>query len=249
LPLNLHSLQNMTIVPMNCIIVDDDKLSLKILSEFVKKTDSLDLVGTFENAIDAINSLKKNELTVDLIFLDIEMPEMSGIDFLKTLQDPPQIIIVSGKDNYALHAFEFNVVDYLLKPIAYARFYKAVDKALGNHNRNIENGQEELFIKRNNSLVRIKYEDILWVEALENYVTFNTYRDKFTVHFTIKSVCDKLNPKKFFRVHRSFVVNISSIEYIEENSIYLRTIEGIKAIPIGKSYRDDLLSELNLISN
>jgi DNA-binding LytR/AlgR family response regulator len=234
---------------MNCIIIDDDKLSLKILEDFVRKTETLELIGTYDNAIGAINALQK-ENGIDLIFLDIEMPEMTGFDFMKTLNDPPQIIICSAKERYAINAFEYNVTDYLLKPVTYARFFKAVDKAfqqLQKRYQHLSSG-DEIFIKKNASLVRIKYNDIIWVEALENYVIFNTNGEKYTVHYTMKSVENKLPPKKFVRVHRSFIVNVSMIESIEENVVYLRTSEGPKAIPIGKSYKDGLLNDLNTIA-
>ena len=234
---------------MNCIIIDDDKLSLKILEDFVQKTETLTLSGTYSNAIDAINALQK-ENGIDLIFLDIEMPEMTGFEFLKTLKEPPQIIIVSAKEGYALNAFEYNVTDYLLKPITYARFFKAVDKAFQQFQKKYSgmSSGDEIFIKKNASLVRIKYDDILWVEALENYVIFTTFSEKFTVHYTMKSVESKLPPKKFVRVHRSYIVNVGVIETIEENTVYIKTNEGLKGIPIGKSYKDDLLNDLNLIA-
>lgn len=234
---------------MNCIIIDDDKLSRRVIEEFINKTESLNLVGSFPAAVDAINYLKQHD-NIELIFLDIEMPEMSGIDFLGTLKNAPQIIIISSKGKYAIDAFEFDVTDYLLKPASYARFFKAVDKVLSRTQKNSlsSNSRDEIFIKKNSSLVRLKFEDILWVEALENYVIFNTYNDKFTIHFTMKAVETKLPSSKFSRVHRSFIVNISAISEIDDNVIIIKTEEGNKTIPIGKSYRDNLLNDLNLIS-
>lgn len=233
---------------MNCIIIDDDKISLKILEEFIKKTETLELHGVYENAIEAINALQKNN-GIDLIFLDIEMPEMTGFEFLKNISDPPQIIIVSAKEGYALNAFEFNVTDYLLKPITYARFFKAVDKAFNLFQKKYQpiSSGDEIFIKKNSSLVRIKYEDIIWIEALENYVIFNTSAEKYTVHYTMKSVEQKLPAKKFIRVHRSYIVNVGLIDYIEENMVYVKTNDGSKPLPIGKSYKDSLLNDLNTI--
>jgi DNA-binding LytR/AlgR family response regulator len=234
---------------MNCIIVDDDKLSRRLIEEFVSKTDGVQLLGSFATAVEAIQFLRQQE-SIDLIFLDIEMPEMSGIDFLETLKNPPQIIIISSKGKYALDAFEFDVTDYLLKPITYARFYKAIDKVLGRFQKNASNqlGKNEIFIKKNSSLVRLKYEDILWVEALENYVMFNTFHDKFTIHFTMKAVELKLPANKFVRVHRSFIVNTNAIMEIEDNFIIVKIADGNKSIPIGKSYRDKLMGDLNLIA-
>jgi DNA-binding LytR/AlgR family response regulator len=233
---------------MNCIIIDDDKLSRRIVEEFVAKTESLNLLHSFENAVDAINAFKSDD-EIHLIFLDIEMPEMSGIDFLDSLKNPPQIIIISSKDKYALNAFEYDVTDYLLKPITYSRFDKAVDKALNRFEKNRIDGmgKEEIFIKKNSTLVRLKYDDILWVEALENYVIFNTFSDKYTIHFTMKAIEQKLPTSKFTMVHRSYIVNTSSINVIEDNAIIIKTEDGSKTIPIGKSYKDKLMGDINLM--
>jgi len=234
---------------MNCIIIDDDKLSRRIVEEFVNKTEGLTLVESYETAVNAINVLKDEETDIHLIFLDIEMPDMSGIDFLDTLNNLPQIIIISSKEKYALNAFEYDVTDYLLKPITYSRFYKAVEKALARFNKNKLDsiGKDEIFIKKSSSLVRLKYKDILWVEALENYVIFNTYNDKYTIHFTMKAIEQKLPSTKFTRVHRSFIVNTSSINVIEDNAIIIKTDSGNKTIPIGKSYKDNLMGDINLM--
>jgi two-component system, LytTR family, response regulator len=233
---------------MNCIIIDDDKLSRRILEEFIKKTEGLQLRYSCSDAVEAINILKTED-DIHLIFLDIEMPEMSGIDFLNSLKNPPQIIIVSGKGEYAIDAFEYDVTDYLLKPVTYSRFFKSIDKAGSRFERNKLNliGREEIFIKKNSTLVRLKYEEILWVEALENYVIFNTYKDKYTIHFTMKAIEQKLPTSKFTRVHRSYIVNTSCIDVIEDNSVIIRTEESTKSIPIGKSYKEKLMKDINLI--
>jgi DNA-binding LytR/AlgR family response regulator len=232
---------------MNCIIIDDDKLSCRVIEEFISKTENLELVHTFNNPVDAINAIK-NDSEIDLIFLDIEMPEMSGIDFLDNLTSTPQIIIISSKEQYALNAFEYDVTDYLLKPITYSRFFKAINKALIRLNKDKLNTKgNEIFIKHNASLVKLKFADILWVEALENYVILNTYYDKYTIHFTMKAFENKLPMNKFTRVHRSFIVNTSNINVIEDNDILIKTHDGIKSIPIGKSYRDKLMDDINVI--
>lgn len=235
---------------MNCIIIDDDKLSRKVIEEFVQKTEFLNLINTYSNALEAMNAFS-GEDEIHLIFLDIEMPEMSGLEFIKTLENPPMIIIVSGKEKYALEAFEYDVVDYLLKPLQPTRFYKSVNKA---YKRFIDKygargSNNEIFVKKKNAtLVRINYDDILWVEALENYVIISTFSEKFTIHFTMKSISQKLPPSKFKRIHRSFIVNVNKIDVIEDNSVIIKTESGSKILPIGKSYKDKLLNELNLIS-
>lgn len=231
---------------MNCIIIDDDLMSRRVLEEFIARTEQLNLLNSYENAVDAINAFSTGE-DVDLIFLDIEMPEMSGIDFLETLQNPPQIIIVSSKEKYALDAFNYDVTDYLLKPVTYSRFFKAINKANVRFKTKVDTKDNEIFIKKNSALVRLKYNDILWIEALENYVIFTTFAEKYTIHFTMKAIESKLPSNMFTRVHRSFIVNTRSINIIEDNAIIINTKEGHKTIPIGKSYKDKLMGDINLI--
>jgi DNA-binding LytR/AlgR family response regulator len=233
---------------MNCIIIEDDPLSVRIIQEFIRKTTDLNLVHTFSNAIDAINILQTDE-SIELIFLDIELPEMSGIEFLDSIKEPPQVIIISSKGLYAADAFDYDVADYLVKPITYARFYKAIQRARKRLEKDkLEKvGRSEIFIKKDATLVRLKYSEILWIEALENYVIFNTFNEKFTIHFTMKAVEQKLPQDKFTRVHRSFIVNTSSIDAIEDNSVLIKVHDGTKSIPIGKSYKDKLMGDINLI--
>jgi DNA-binding LytR/AlgR family response regulator len=234
---------------MNCIIIEDDKLSLRIIEEFVNKTADLNLVDTYSNAVDAINLLGKNE-NIQLIFLDVELPDMSGMEFLESIKITPQVVIISSKEKYAVQAFNYEVTDYLVKPITYARFYKAIERArkrMQMRNGLDKIGKDEIFIKKNSTLVRLRYDDILWVEALENYVIFNTFDDKYTIHFTMKAIEQKLPLDKFTRVHRSYIVNTGSIEIIEDNSVLIRTHDGTKTIPIGKSYKDKLMGDINLM--
>jgi DNA-binding LytR/AlgR family response regulator len=236
---------------MNCIIVDDDNFSVRIIEEFVNQTEGLELLGTFTNAIEAVNWLNNGEKEpVHLIFLDIEMPEMSGIEFLRALNVIPQVIIYSSQEKYALESYEYDVTDYLLKPVTYARFIKAVNRARERFERkeNPVKQSTEIFIKNNSSLVRVKYDDILWIEALENYVVVNTFKEKYTIHFTMKSISDKMPSDRFMRIHRSYIVNFSKISAIEDNSVIIRTESGNRVIPIGKSYKDKLLNDINLIT-
>ncbi len=188
---------------MNCIIIDDDNLSIKVLENHIEKTDFLKLVASFSNPIDAINEIG-NLSPIDVMFLDIEMPDMNGIDLLKTLKTIPQIIIVSSKEQYALEAFEYDVTDYLLKPITYSRFFKAAKKVQSRLSQEKKEGiseeKEQIFIKNNTSIVRLSLNDILWIEALENYVVLNTYNEKYTIHFTMKAIINKLLTSKFSRL-------------------------------------------------
>ncbi len=234
---------------MNCIIVDDDVFIRKITEDFVKRTESLNLLYSLSSAVEAINALNSHE-NIDLIFLDIEMPEMSGIDFLNALGTTlPQVIIISSKEKYAIDAFEYDVTDYLLKPFTYSRFCKAVNKALERQEKSrLHSKGDEIFIKHNSSLVKLKYTDILWIEAMENYVIINTFTEKYTIHFTMRAIEEKLPQKQFVRVHRSFIVNTGSIHSIEDNMIQIKTNDKAKnGIPIGKSYKDKLLKDLNVI--
>jgi DNA-binding LytR/AlgR family response regulator len=235
---------------MNCIVIDDDSVSRLLIEKYVNKTEFLEFRGAYNSAIDALNAMQ-SENDIDLIFLDIEMPEMSGVEFIKTLKNLPQVIVISAKDKYALEAIEYDVTDYLLKPISFTRFFKAVEKASKRHKEFQEQltGKDGIFIKSSSSsLVRLKYEEILWVEALENYVIINTFNSKYTIHFTMKAIINKLPLKMFARVHRSYIVNLAKIEMIEDNAIIMKIKGENKSIPIAKSYKEDLMNNINIMS-
>jgi len=234
---------------MNCIIVDDDKISCKVLEGYVKKSTSLNLIGSYSESVAARNILTERQ-DIDLIILDIEMPEMNGFDFIGSLDIPPNIIIVTSAEGYALKAFDFNVVDYLLKPVSYGRFCKAIDKTIRYYSRKeVSNtGDEEIFIKKGSSLVKLKLKDIIYIEALENYVTLTTHDDKFTIHFTMKAIESQVPSGLFIRVHRSFIINKSMIQAIKENSLDLTVGDTTRSIPVGKSFRDDLLNDINVMA-
>jgi len=234
---------------MNCIIVDDDLMTCKILEGYVSKSTSLNLVGSFSDSLAARDILTKRQ-DIDLIILDIQMPEMDGFDFIGSLDFPPNIIIISSNEEYALRAFDFNVVDYLLKPITYGRFCKAIDKTIRYFSRkeSTNSGDEEIFIKKGSSLVKLKLTEIIYIEALENYVTLNTNEDKFTIHFTMKAIENQLPSGVFIRVHRSFIINKSMIQTIKENTLDLIVGGSLKSIPVGKSFRDSLLNDINVMA-
>jgi DNA-binding LytR/AlgR family response regulator len=235
---------------MKCIVIDDDNVSRLLIEKYVNKTDFLEFKGAYNSAVEALNGMQTDN-DVDLIFLDIEMPEMSGVEFIKTLKNLPQVIVISAKDKYALEAIEYDVTDYLLKPISYTRFFKAAEKAHGKHKEIQEQmtGKDGIFIKSSSSsLVRLKYEEILWVEALENYVIINTFANKYTIHFTMKAIINKLPPKMFARVHRSYIVNLAKIEMIEDNAIIMKIKGETKSIPIAKSYKEDLMNSINIMT-
>jgi DNA-binding LytR/AlgR family response regulator len=233
---------------MNCIICAS-KSSSTLLEEFIGKSSSLSLVGTFSDSESLRGKLLKKH-DIDLIFLDVDTPELDIFDFIKSFDNQANIIIVSSDDKYALKAFEFNIVDYLLKPLTYSRFYKAIDKATRYYaSKDINNSDaNEIFIKKGSSLVKLKISDITYVEALENYVTLNTKNEKFTIHFTMKAIEYQLPSDTFIRVHRSFIVNMSLIKAIKDYSLDIMVGNELKNIPIGNSFRDPLLNKINIIS-
>jgi DNA-binding LytR/AlgR family response regulator len=224
-------------------------MTCKILEGYVSKSTSLNLIGSFSDSLAARDILTKRQ-DIDLIILDIQMPEMDGFDFIGSLDFPPNIIIISSNEEYALRAFDFNVVDYLLKPITYGRFCKAIDKTIRYFSRkeSTNSGDEEIFIKKGSSLVKLKLTEIIYIEALENYVTLNTNDDKFTIHFTMKAIENQLPSGVFIRVHRSFIINKSMIQTIKENTLDLIVGGSLKSIPVGKSFRDSLLNDINVMA-
>jgi DNA-binding LytR/AlgR family response regulator len=178
------------------------------------------------------------------------MPGLNGFEFIGSLDFPPNIILVSAAEEYAVKAFDFNVVDYLLKPVSYGRFCKAIDKTIRYFSRKeVSNtGDEEIFIKKGSSLVKLKLKNIIYIEALENYVTLCTHDDKFTIHFTMKAIENQLPSGIFIRVHRSYIINKTMIQSIKENSLDLNIGGSLKSIPVGKSFRDSLLNDINVMA-
>jgi len=229
---------------MNCLVVDDEKFSREIIKVFVNKTDSLNLVAECQSASEAFSALRNND--IDLVFLDVEMPEMSGIELMQVLDDMPQIILVTSRPNYAVEAFEYSVTDYLVKPVKYLRFLKAVSKAESNAKANdvtVEKQRDEVFVKESGKMVQIRLSEILFVEALSDYVIINTEKRKHIIHSTMKGLEKKLPENSFIRVHRSHIVNFQKIISIED----LNVIMPNKIIPIGASYKQRFMKKLNLL--
>lgn len=229
---------------MRCLVVDDDELSRSVLEDLIKETDSLELIKSCEDAIDAFNTIKEDH--IDLVFLDIEMPKMDGMEMLRNLNPLPQIILVTSHAEYAVESYEYDVTDFVHKPVSHARFLKAVDKALKrfeDSRANITAKDKTIFIKADSKLVQINTEEILWVEALGNYMRIYTTKGKYTILSTMKDIASKLPIDDFVRVHRSFIVRVDKIESIEDNYIL---IDG-KQISIGKAYKEELSKRLNLL--
>jgi DNA-binding LytR/AlgR family response regulator len=233
---------------MNCIIAADI-VTCKLLVDFVGKCSPLNLIGSFTDSVSVRNQLSERH-DIDLLFLDIELLEMDWFDFIGNLDYKPNIIVLSSTDRYALKAFDISVVDYLLKPVTYPRFRRAVDKSIRYYSRRevSNNDDNEIFIKNESSLVKLKLIDIIYIEALENYITLITNKKKFTIHFTMKAIEEQFPADIFIRVHRSFIVNKNMISAIQENSLDLIVGDTLKSFPVSKSYRDLLLKNINMIT-
>jgi DNA-binding LytR/AlgR family response regulator len=228
------------------IIVDDDELCLSIIEDMIDQLEEFSCVGTFQNALDAYTFINTNQ--VDVLFLDVEMPKMGGIELLKNLENPPLVVMITSHDEFALESYEYNVTDFLKKPVEWARFIKTVkkinNKLFGLGAKLVENDDSEhVFIKTDSKLVQLKFKSILWVEALGNYVRVHTQQEKHTVLTTMKELQAKLPNKDFLRVQRSFIVRLDQIKSIEDNYIIIND----KEIHIGKSYKDELTNRLNLL--
>lgn len=232
---------------IKAIIVDDEPLALDVLETYLDRISNVELVARCNNAIEAFEALQKDE--VDLIFLDIEMPQLTGIDFIKSLANPPQVIFTTAYPNYALDGYELNVTDYLLKPISFDRFMKAINKAMKQNKRAqaVETNAAEsekadfIFVKADKKLIKIRYEEIFYIEGLKDYVILHTPNGRIVTLQTMKSLEVKLPKDLFKRVHRSYIAQLGQIDAVMGNML---EIKG-KHIPIGKSYRDELLEIIN----
>ena len=232
-------------VPLNCIVVDDDEASRLMITKYIDRTDFLDLSGTFDNAIDASNLLLSNDKhNIDLIFLDIEMPEMNGLDLARSLNGMQPVIFITSQKRYAAEAFEGNTVDYIVKPPEYSRFLKAVQKAKEQYEKSKKSELENyIFVKSESRFVRIPFDELMYLEALADYVIFHTINSKYVVHHTMKGIEKRLPDNIFSRVHRSFIVNRTKISQIEDIHVSI----GDNKIPIGAFYREKFLSKLNIL--
>ena len=222
---------------IKCVVTDDEPIARKGLRSYIEKIDYLSLIAECEDAIQLNNLLKIEQ--PDLLFLDIEMPHLSGLDLLSNIQNPPKVIITSAYEKYALKGYELDVVDYLLKPVSFERFVKAVDKVY--HILEKESGKnanEFIFVKSDKQLKKIFLEDILFVESMENYVTIHTASSKEVVYSTLKLFLESLHSKNFLQVHRSYVVNIRHIHSIEGNMLLINA----HRIPIARNLREEVFN-------
>jgi len=229
---------------INCVIIDDEPLARKGLKEYIADVDFLNLVGEFDSPLAATDMISRGE--VQLLFLDIQMPKITGLDFFKTLQNPPPVIFTTAYPQYALDGFEVNALDYLVKPISFERFLKAALRAREFYEIREKNIAEPgaaadyLFIKADNRLVKLEYKDIFFVEALQNYVVIHTSDKKYITYLTFKSVEDYLPSVLFIKTHKSYIVSASKIESIEGNDIRI----GQHHIPISRNLKDEVMERL-----
>ncbi|VXB21642.1 DNA-binding response regulator [Flavobacterium sp. 9AF] len=236
---------------MNCIIIDDEEMARAIIAQMISKYKELSLVGDFSNAMQAIKFLNQNE--IDLIFLDIHMPDFTGFDFIQTIKNPPKIILITSDKNFAIEAFEYDcIVDYLVKPLTEERFQKAIHKASSSHivSKQIttetnmpEDSATEFYVNIDRRLIKIEFESVSIVEAKGDYIHIKTDQKNYIVHSTLKKIEDKLPHNLFLKVHRSFIINTHKIIDIEDNSVLI----GKEVIPVSRSNRPELMKRLNLL--
>jgi DNA-binding LytR/AlgR family response regulator len=224
---------------ISCIAIDDEPLALKQITSYIEKTPFLALIGDFENAIEAISFVQDND--VDLMFVDINMPDLSGMDFVKSLNNPPGIIFTTAYSEYAVEGFKVNAIDYLLKPISYSDFLKAAEKANERirpgvaENAKIESNDKFLFIKSEYKILRINLSDIKYIEGMREYLRIHIENQKAVMALmSMKKMEEFLPDKDFMRVHRSFIVNLNKITTIERNRIIF---DKDVYIPVSEQYK------------
>jgi DNA-binding LytR/AlgR family response regulator len=227
---------------MRCLIVDDDEMSRKLLATMCAQLEDIEIAGVCENAMQAIPLLEKEE--IDLIFLDVEMPEMTGLDLVKSISRLPQIIFITSKQEYAVEAFEHRVTDYIQKPVHLPRLVKAVERAREIQGKRVANNMDELYVRVEGKLVRLDLREVLYIESIGDYVIFHTEKkEKFIVHSTLKNIDDKISNPKFLKVHRSFIINLSKIVDIQETNLVIKD----KVIPISRAHRSILMNHIKTL--
>ncbi|HPT21243.1 MAG TPA: LytTR family DNA-binding domain-containing protein [Bacteroidales bacterium] len=234
---------------MNCIAIDDEPLALDVISEFCSKISYLNLKGTYTNPFDAVQLLNSGK--VDLLFLDIQMPQITGLEFLKSLYNPPMVIFTTAFIEYASQGFDYDAVDYLVKPFAFDRFTKSVNKAyqlmkLKDTGENQNETRQEvtlgfLMVKVEYSTIRVNLNDILYIEGLKDYVKIYSGSKPLITKTTMKNIVEKLPADRFIRVHKSYIVSVDKINMIENSRIVI----GNQRIPIGESFRVAFFNIIN----
>lgn len=237
----------------NCLTVDDERPALKLLSAYISKIPHLQLSASCENAMQAIAALQKYR--IDLLFLDIQMPDLTGLELLKVLKEKPQVVLTTAYRDYAVEGFALDVTDYLVKPFSFERFVLAVNKATERINLKSNpsppagndttetNGDDYFFVRTNHKMERVEYGEILYVESMREYVSIHTKDRRFVVNLTMNKMEDELSGENFMRVHRSYIVGLPHIQSIHGNTILV----GEKEIPVGASYRKRFFDHLKLL--
>lgn len=240
---------------MKCLVIDDEATARMIIGQLVKDQEDLSLAGEFSNALQAIKYLNQHE--VDLIFLDIHMPEFTGFDFIQTLKNPPIVILTTSDSSFAIEAFEYEcIVDYMLKPITPQRFKKAVRKAsnavalsktpdapVNDQGPDLNKSENVLYVNNDRRLIKIDIPSIYLIEAKGDYILIKTFENNYTVHSTLKKIENKLPEDLFLKVHRSYIINTEHIIDIEDNSVLIEK----DVIPVSRSNRPELMKRLNLL--
>ena len=237
---------------IKCLVIDDELPAREILKKHIHGLEALELSGSCSNAVEAVSFLKDNR--VDLLFLDIQMPHLLGTNFLRTLKDPPKVIFTTAYRKYAVEGFELDAVDFLLKPVSFQRFLKAVNKVLqmnlqaetgtsatAVHDGNSESAPPFLYFRADRKMVKVQFNDILYIEGLDDYIKIvTTYKTIITKHL-LSSLQEMLPPNEFVRIHKSFIIAINRIESFNADSVEI----GKKEIPVGRLYKHDVIKILN----
>ena len=232
---------------IRCLVVDDEPLALDILEDYIRKVPFLTLVKTTTSAIEGLSLVQSD--AIDLVFLDVQMPELTGIQFLKIINGKCDVILTTAYSQYALDGYDLDVVDYLLKPIAFDRFYKAAQKVLQNNGNGHQAPQEQapasnshdfIFVKTEHKIQKIYVDDILYIEGLKDYISIFTKTERIITLQNMKKMEESLPAKSFIRVHKSYIVAVSKIESIERSRIQI----GEKSIPIGDTYREHFFKQI-----
>lgn len=228
-----------------CLIVDDESMAGSFLQHYCERAGIFEVAGVFENAESALDVLKKK--IIDVLFLDVEMPGISGFQLMDQLPYMPKVVLTTSKTDYAYHAFQYNVTDYLKKPIGFNRFQETCNKITGlllkEEKQTVATPvQEDIYIKADGKFIRLTYEDILYIESMGDYVKYFTATKTYITHSTLKAVEEKVNQNSFIKVHRSYIVNLRKIKDIQDNSL---VIEG-KVIPISKSLKPEVMQKIGI---
>jgi DNA-binding LytR/AlgR family response regulator len=227
---------------IRCIIVEDEQLAQHVIQSHLKKTPDLELVATCNNALEAMEVLNSHE--IDLIFLDIQLPGMTGLNFLRALQDPPLVVLTTAYSEYALESYEFNVIDYLLKPISFERFSKAVSKITDGSlfanpaKERLLAAPDYIFIKCNSKFYKVNFADIIYIEGMKDYLKIHTREFKLVTHQTMGDMEKILPERQFIRIHRSYIISVAHIRSVYGNCVEMQN----DSLPVGNIYKDKLMT-------